>query len=75
MEMGNKRIASRFCHLHPETNMEAVTNLLETAPKYFRWGGCDLFHVTSEEGLRSVVVIETNSCPSGFRLHVAWRGC
>ena len=65
MEMGNQRIASRFCHLHPETNAEAVTELLNSVPKYFRWGGCDLFHVTSEEGLRSVVVIETNSCPSG----------
>ena len=65
MEMGNRRIASRFCHLHPETNAEAVTELLSSVPKYFRWGGCDLFHVTSEEGLRSVVVIETNSCPSG----------
>ncbi len=65
MEMGNDRIASRFCHLHPETDVEAVSSLLSSTPKYFRWGGCDLFHVTSEEGLRSVVVIETNSCPSG----------
>lgn len=65
MVMGNARIASRYCHLHPETNTEAVSSLLDTVPKYFRWGGCDLFHVTSEEGLRSVVVIETNSCPSG----------
>ena len=65
MEMGNDRIASRFCHLHPEVDAEAVTSLLKSVPRYFRWGGCDLFHVTSEEGNRSVVVIETNSCPSG----------
>ena len=65
MEMGNARIASRFCHLHPEVDSEAVKTLLQSVPKYFRWGGCDLFHVTSEEGNRSVVVIETNSCPSG----------
>ena len=65
MDMGNERIASRYCHLHPEADPESVRNLLSTIPRYFRWGGCDLFHVTSETGLRQVVVIETNSCPSG----------
>ena len=65
MDMGNDRIASRYCHLHPEVDAESVANLLKQIPKHFRWGGCDLFHVTSEEGLRQVVVIETNSCPSG----------
>ena len=65
MDMGNDRIASRYCHLHPEVNPQSVRDLLCTIPKYFRWGGCDLFHVTSETGLRQVVVIETNSCPSG----------
>ena len=65
MDMGTERIASRFCHLHPEASTEAVFALLKSVPRYFRWGGCDLFHVTSEEGIRQVVVIETNSCPSG----------
>lgn len=65
MDMGNDQIASRYSHLHPEVNARAIIDLLTTVPKYFRWGGCDLFHVTSEEGLRRVVVVETNSCPSG----------
>ena len=65
MDMGNDRIASRYCHLHPEVDGVAVRELLATIPRYFRWGGCDLFHVTSEDGLRQVIVIETNSCPSG----------
>ena len=65
MDMGNERIASRYCHLHPEVDPRSVRELLSTIPKYFRWGGCDLFHVTTETGLRQVVVIETNSCPSG----------
>ena len=65
MDMGNERIASRYCHLHPEVDPEAVRDLLTTIPRYFRWGGSDLFHVTGETGLRQVVVIETNSCPSG----------
>lgn len=65
MDMGTQRIASRFCHLHPEADTESVSQLLTSVPRYFRWGGCDLFHVTSEDGLRRVVVIESNSCPSG----------
>jgi hypothetical protein len=51
--------------LHPESDPEAVHELLNSTPRFFRWGGCDLFHVTSETGLRQVMVIETNSCPSG----------
>jgi hypothetical protein len=34
-------------------------------PKHFYWAGTDLIHVTSEQGKRQMVVIETNSCPSG----------
>jgi len=30
-----------------------------------RWAGVDLFNVTSESGHRDMVLIETNSCPSG----------
>ena len=65
LEMGNERIICRYCHLHPEVDEAAVRNLLTSAPRYFRWGGSDLIHVTTESGLRRVVVIETNSCPSG----------
>ncbi len=65
MEMGNDRIICRYCHLHPEADQSAVRQLLTTPPRYFRWGGSDLIHVTTEEGLRRVVIIETNSCPSG----------
>lgn len=65
MGLGNKRIVSRYCHMHPEVDVVAVETLLSSAPRYFRWGGCDLFHVTTELGIRKVMVIETNSCPSG----------
>ena len=65
MELGNNRIISRYCHLHPEVNESAVRELLGDCPRYFRWGGADLIHVTTEEGIRRVVVIETNSSPSG----------
>lgn len=65
MEMGNERIICRYCHLHPEADESAVRDLLMTPPRYFRWGGSDLIHVTTDSGLRRVVIIETNSCPSG----------
>lgn len=63
--MGNARIAERYCHLHPEAKAEAVTSLLKQGTRWFRWGGADLFLVTTETGMRRIVVIETNSCPSG----------
>jgi len=63
--MGNERIAERYCHLHPEANAETVRALLQRKTRYFRWGGSDLFYAADDEGRRQVVVIETNSCPSG----------
>ena len=63
--LDNQRLAERYCHLHPEVELEAVHALLKTEPRHFRWGGADLFHVTTENGLRKIVVIETNSSPSG----------
>lgn len=63
--LGNERIAKRYVHLHPEVNPEAVARLLAHMPRFFRWGGSDLFHVTTERGNRRIIVIETNSSPSG----------
>ena len=65
VQMSNERIVARYCHLHPTVNKERLGTLLGTCTDYLKWGGADLFYVTSEEGLRSMVVIETNSCPSG----------
>jgi hypothetical protein len=63
--LGNARIAERFCHLHPEAEPQAVREALSRVPRFFRWGGADLFCVTTPQGVRKIVVIETNSCPSG----------
>lgn len=63
--LSNQRIAERYCHLHPEVRRDDVFAALEHVPRYFRWGGTDLFHVTNEHGRRHIVVIETNSSPSG----------
>jgi len=65
MNLGNRRIAERYAHLHPEADQEAIVGVLASTPARFRWGGADLFLTTSETGVRRMVVIETNSCPSG----------
>lgn len=63
--LGNERMLERYAHLHPEVDRDAVEAALTYRPKHFRWGGSDLFHTTDETGSRHVVVIETNSSPSG----------
>lgn len=63
--LGNRRIAERYIHLHPEARRASVDALLKSRTRFFRWGGADLFLATSEEGVRNIVVIETNSSPSG----------
>lgn len=65
LSLGNTRIVNRYCHMHPEVLPAAVEEALTTTPRYFRWGGADLFHTTTEFGDRRIVVIETNSSPSG----------
>lgn len=63
--LGNDRIAERYLHLHPEVDPQAVHTVLGHKTKYFKWGGADLFPVTTNDGIRRIIVIETNSSPSG----------
>lgn len=65
LHLGNDRIADRYVHLHPEVSPSAVREVLSARPRWLRWSGADLFHVTNERGIRRSVVIETNSSPSG----------
>ena len=65
MGMSNQRIVDRFCHLHPEVRPEVISEVLGHEPTYFRWSGADLFVTATEGGRRQLVVIETNSSPSG----------
>ncbi|MFH2010742.1 MAG: hypothetical protein ABI333_29345 [bacterium] len=65
MNLSNERIIARYCHLHPAVIPPALERLLSYTPTYFHWGGCDLMNVTTVSGMRQMVVIETNSCPSG----------
>jgi len=65
LSLGNERIAERYHHLNPAVNKAALLALLRSDCKYFQWSGADLFNVTNSRGKRQMVVIETNSCPSG----------
>ncbi len=65
LSLHNERIAERYVHLHPEVAPDAVRAALAYVPRFFHWGGADLFHVATARGIRRTVVIETNSCPAG----------
>ena len=65
MSLGNERIAERYHHLNPAVDKAALLALLHSECKHFQWSGADLFNVTNSRGKRQMVVIETNSCPSG----------
>ncbi|MBD3188313.1 hypothetical protein GF325_15870, partial [Candidatus Bathyarchaeota archaeon] len=59
------RIISRYHHLHPFVDVDKLEELVTYQPSFFRWVGSDLFAVTTGDGFRHMMVIETNSCPSG----------
>ncbi|KAJ3170426.1 hypothetical protein HK101_011373 [Irineochytrium annulatum] len=63
--LGNERILARYTHLNPQVNYETIKTLLAYRPKYFQWAGSDLFNVTTSSGQRQMIIVETNSCPSG----------
>ena len=65
MRMSIERLVLRYCHLNPRVVPEHLQRILSYRPTFLRWAGADLFHVTTERGNRRMVVIETNSCPSG----------
>ncbi len=63
--LDKQRIIKRYLHLNPQIKKTALEEVLSYRPKHFFWGGADLFYVTTELGNRRMVVLETNSCPSG----------
>ncbi|KAG1050014.1 hypothetical protein G6F43_007685 [Rhizopus delemar] len=63
--LGNERIIARYTHLNPQVKPELLKKILSYTPKHFQWAGSDLFNVTTASGHRQMIVIETNSCPSG----------
>ncbi|KAF9086713.1 hypothetical protein BGX23_008632 [Mortierella sp. AD031] len=51
--LGNERIIARYMHLNPQVNEDVLR----------KWS--DLFNVTTASGHRQMIIVETNSCPSG----------
>ncbi|KAK4532382.1 hypothetical protein CCYA_CCYA12G3239 [Cyanidiococcus yangmingshanensis] len=66
MGLSRERIVSRYTHLNPRVDPVELRRLLSYRPRFLRWAGCDLMHVVDSRSQRKcMVVIETNSCPSG----------
>lgn len=65
MNMKLEQVISRYLHLNPATDVDQLKEILLYQPKYLRWAGADLFKVTNIDGKREMILIETNSCPSG----------
>ncbi|KAG0094311.1 hypothetical protein BGZ93_007380 [Podila epicladia] len=63
--LGNERIVARYMHLNPQVNEDVLRKCLDYVPKHFQWAGSDLFNVTTASGHRQMIIVETNSCPSG----------
>lgn len=65
LNLSKERIVKRYCHLNPTVNASDLLEILNYQPKYYLLSGADLLHVTTEKGVRQMVIIENNSCPSG----------
>ena len=65
LNLSPERIVKRYVHLNPRVDPQALREILASDPKHFRWAGSDLLHVTTAGGNRQMVIVETNSCPSG----------
>ncbi len=66
--LSNDEAASIYCRRNPATSRAILAECLAYKPAYFKWAGCDLFNVVDGDDRRQMVIIETNSCPSGSSL-------
>ena len=65
LALDSERVITRYSHLNPRTDRDALRAAFAYQPRHFRWAGSDLMHVTTRAGVRHMVLVETNSCPSG----------
>jgi hypothetical protein len=61
------QIITRYMMKHHHTDKEALVKLLTSNTKHLNWGGGDLIHVTDNNGVSKMILIELNSCPSGLK--------
>lgn len=65
LNLTNEQIVSRYARLNPEVDARQLAQILNYKPTYFRWSGTDMMHVMNSIGKHKLIIIETNSCPSG----------
>jgi hypothetical protein len=65
LNLSHDQIIERYIRINPSANKESLKEILSYQPKFFRWAGSDLMHVSDSSGHRHLTLIETNSCPSG----------
>lgn len=65
LRQSQQQIVQRYCHLNPQVDPSALHDLLSRNNQYFHWAGADLFYTVTDSGVRRMIVVETNSCPSG----------
>lgn len=61
----NEDLARHYARLCPAADERAVNEIFSYTPAHFYWAGADLLHAADTMGARHMVVLETNSCPSG----------
>lgn len=65
LTLSNEQIIERYTRFRSGVDALALQEILKYQPRYFKWAGTDLIHVADGSGQRQMIVIETNSCPSG----------
>ncbi|MBC9794657.1 hypothetical protein [Sinomicrobium weinanense] len=65
LHLTTEQYIERYCRLNPQANPGALKEILNYQPRYFKWSGTDMMHITNNIGAKKLTVIETNSCPSG----------
>ena len=65
LSLTREQIVERYIHMNPAVSYTDLFHLLSQPMRHFFWGGADLFYVTTASGNRKMIVLETNSCPSG----------
>lgn len=65
LSLSNEHVVERYARLCPGVSAAALGRLFAYVPDCFHWAGADLLHATDLEGRRRMLLLETNSCPSG----------
>lgn len=72
--LSNDQIAHRYRERHPTVTPGDLARILGYHSTYLAWAGSDLLHAIAPDGSHHMVVIETNSCPSGQKSMPALPG-